>query len=531
LFKKVLSSGNGYICVCIRGRVRISRSTNDCNRLGWLERFTQRMAGNGCVHRGEAPYGGDEREVVPTIQPLAADADSLCQNNAQKSDDCCRADAVWPTDDLLLTRSLRTETPSRANSIRTDGRTDIAFQTKERSRVDDSARAVDHLRAGSILSHEDELFSGLRGMKSHFVLFLIFFLLILILVELLLTFLLISALNLTPTAGFTAFMLGDDAIGSSHIISFPHPVKSDRVRILGSGSSSSRGLSHSSPAVLSFSREPLTFSGNGTVDLRVDSRKVVKEEEEGELRCEGARWRINGSVDGLHHHLVANKFSWSSNDGKSQRSFCLGNCDGERRGAFFRLPSSSSSLSSIASASMSKMTTSRITSVLDEPLELSSGSDGAVFIRGNEGVSIDAGAFLRLETRRKNADIFFSVKRSSPETRFVGGKLKLKAENIFVGSRTVDSGRRNVSSRTTSARSYEPPSSASWSSITSRSSSSSYPPFPRPHTSYKGGFKICVCSNNRLFRVAIGTDGGFDSSPRGCFNLSKKNNPCLSLKT
>ena len=105
-----------------------------------------------------------------------------------------------------------TITAEEADSPNHQSQTDF-LRTNGASKIDDRSRINDHLRAGSILSAEEKFFSGLRGMKSQFVVFLVFSLLILILAELLATFLLISALNLTPTAGFAAFVLGEDATG------------------------------------------------------------------------------------------------------------------------------------------------------------------------------------------------------------------------------------------------------------------------------------------------------------------------------
>ena len=266
---------------------------------------------------------------------------------------------------------------------------------------------------------------------------------------------------------------------------------SRRILFHGSSSSSSR--------ILSFANERLILAGNRSVNLRVDSRNVGGSTV-AEAQCGGgARWRINNdSVEGvIRHRLVADTFSLNPNqeDASERRSLCLGDCDSERQtGPVFRLPSSTSS--SITSATASRLTTPTINSLLDEPLELSSAS--VVFLRGNEGVSIDAGASLRLESRPKSAEILVRVERTSPETRFVGGQLKLKAENIILGAGTIGRGRENASSRFSSS----------------------------PHPSMIG-FKLCVCATNgRLFRVTTGTDGSLASV--GCFNLSEKNNPCLT---
>ena len=75
----------------------------------------------------------------------------------------------------------------------------------KRAPVDDQFRAGSH--AG--VAEKEEL-SGLRGFRGYLFLLFVSFLVVFVLVEILLTCLLISALGLTPSGGFPAFLIADN---------------------------------------------------------------------------------------------------------------------------------------------------------------------------------------------------------------------------------------------------------------------------------------------------------------------------------
>ena len=264
-------------------------------------------------------------------------------------------------------------------------------------------------------------------------------------------------------------------------------------------------LPQPNPRLLSFDAEDLTLSSRRSVNLQI-ADSAFGNAARFDSSC--ASKMILGVDGGKSTHIIANSFSWNRIDASADAAaaaradvatlayatdanaaasgpksrFCLGDCGEEEAG--FHIPST------VTSASASRITSSRILSLVDQPLSLRS-KDGALSVAGNEGVGFRSGAFLRLMTERRNADIAIRVDRRK-KSKFVGGELKLKAKKVFVVKARI------------------PLANLTSASLFTHSNSS---------------FKICVCPNGRLFRVNV---VGPSRRTLGCFHLSEENNPCLS---
>ena len=107
--------------------------------------------------------------------------------------------------DSPLIRNNSSHLPFIRNNLDIDGDDDVSMNRRV---IDDG-----HIQAGSFMptgNSSSSTTSGLRGMKGLLLILFVVFLLVMIVVELILTSLLISALKLTPSAGFPAFLAADD---------------------------------------------------------------------------------------------------------------------------------------------------------------------------------------------------------------------------------------------------------------------------------------------------------------------------------